>query len=666
MNWLISRYNIALLLLIVPMLVTAQKTFLPSIGAQVFIEPGQSETQIENWFKILNENGFTSCRIRMFESYMTDEKGNYDFTLFDQAFAAAKKYDVAIFATLFPNTDFTDVGGMKLPNDEKHWQSVRKYIKALVTHYQKHPSLHSWVLINEPGLGYVPNTDFVNTMRSAWNNTLSTQQKNGNSYRVFSFDDRKFLMDLNTSFLKMMAQEIRNIDKDTELHVNNHNIFQLADEYDFPSWMSFLSSLGASIHPSWHFRAFSREDYTMAVAANSDIIKSGAGLKPFWVTELQGGNNTFSGYNPICPTAEEITQWLWTSIGSGAEGIIFWTLNARAAGIEAGEWALLTNQNRNSDRMDAAAQVTEVLKSHASTFQNSKPVKPKVHVLYTRESLWAEKELHVGPNRYEARNWGAAMKSALAFYQSCLELGIAVDIKEASEHDWGTQDRSGETIILANQSAISKTTWSNLKTFVSGGGQLLLEGLSGYYDETLYNRFMDANLYADFLGAELSEFKVIADTFNLEFANQKMPAHLWRGNLNVSETAKVLSQNGGTVHATQHKYGKGEVIWVPSLIGLGTAHAGRKPLAQFLKSTVQLKSTVPVKLIGFHSQLVTRIMKSGDKYIFILINKSGDQMNLSFERDGWVRETVVGSPATSSDTLTLAPEETKVIIWKRS
>ena len=30
---------------------------------------------------------------------------------------------------------------------------------------------------------------------------------------------------------------------------------------------------------------------------------------PFWVTELQGGNNTYSGYKAFCPTKEEITQW---------------------------------------------------------------------------------------------------------------------------------------------------------------------------------------------------------------------------------------------------------------------------------------------------------------------------------------------------------------------
>ena len=44
----------------------------PVIGAQVFIEPGQTPEQIEPWFKVLADNHFSVCRIRMFEAYMKD------------------------------------------------------------------------------------------------------------------------------------------------------------------------------------------------------------------------------------------------------------------------------------------------------------------------------------------------------------------------------------------------------------------------------------------------------------------------------------------------------------------------------------------------------------------------------------------------------------------
>ena len=44
----------------------------------------------------------TVCRIRMFESYMLQPDGNWDFTLFDYAFRAADKHGIKVYATFFP------------------------------------------------------------------------------------------------------------------------------------------------------------------------------------------------------------------------------------------------------------------------------------------------------------------------------------------------------------------------------------------------------------------------------------------------------------------------------------------------------------------------------------------------------------------------------------
>ena len=51
----------------------------PLIGAQVFIEPGQTEEETEGWFRTMRDNGMSVCRIRMFESYMR-KPGGWDFS----------------------------------------------------------------------------------------------------------------------------------------------------------------------------------------------------------------------------------------------------------------------------------------------------------------------------------------------------------------------------------------------------------------------------------------------------------------------------------------------------------------------------------------------------------------------------------------------------------
>jgi beta-galactosidase len=63
----------------------------PMIGAEVFIEPGQTPDEIDIWFKRLKEAGMTLTRIRMFERYMHTPDGKLDFSLFDEAYKAAEK-----------------------------------------------------------------------------------------------------------------------------------------------------------------------------------------------------------------------------------------------------------------------------------------------------------------------------------------------------------------------------------------------------------------------------------------------------------------------------------------------------------------------------------------------------------------------------------------------
>lgn len=637
----------------------------PSIGAQVFIEPGQTSAEIENWFRILGENRFTSCRIRMFESYMKNEKGDWDFDLFDQAFMAADKYKIDVFATLFPDTNFNDIGGVKLPHDSSHLAAIGNYIDAVTQHFKKYKCLTNWVLINEPGVGYVPDTPFTQRMLTAWKDSMQVAS-NPSSRRQFDFTDRKFLQDYNTWFLKWIHNRILQNDPYTHHHVNNHSIFLLADEYDFPSWRPFLGSLGASIHPSWHFRNFSRREYTLAVSINNDMIRSGAPSGNFWVTELQGGNNTFSGYDPFCPTRSEIEQWLWTSIASGAKGIIFWSLNARSVGLESGEWALLNYQNGNTDRMQAAARVAKILHSNKTLFSSASPLPSDVTILYTHESIWAEKALHIAHSNMDARNYGAVFKSCFGYYEALQQAGITPDFEEIGE--WNPDEiNTGKTVILANQLAVSRFDWDRLQDFVKRGGTLLISGQSAMYDENLTHRFMTDKDYVDFLGGELIEMRTRQDSFSIVGSTYALPAHLWEGELS-SAKGRVLFSDQSKTLGISHSAGKGRVLWIPSLVGLGAWKFGSQNLTIFLKGEIDLEDASPVKVDGYYEGLVARSMESmKGNFITLLINKSTQTHDVQLDRDkDWKPTVLVGDGFAGKETkVAIAPEETILIAWQK-
>lgn len=592
----------------------------PVIGAQVFIEPGQTEAQVEGWFSTLAENGMKICRIRMFESYMRTPDG-WDFTLFDRAFDAAVRHGVKVYATLFPSTARDDIGGWKFPCDQAQKESFGEFIDALVLHYRSHPALKGWVLINEPGTGILPDSPFVNDARTEWLKDNPSPEFTPDGYPVLvSLHEDEFHKELNSGFLGWISERIRENDRSHDIHVNTHAIFNNCSQYDFPQWRTFLTSLGGSAHAAWHFGYFDRSEYALAMLANSEIIRSGSGGLPWLMTELQGGNNTYSGMNALCPTPEEIAQWLWIVLATEGKGAIFWMLNPRSSGIEAGEWAMLDFRCRPSARLLAAAEVAKSVDDAGDIVSDMKVVPSGVDVLYFRESLWAERKLAVKGDRYSGRQEGAVMKSALACFRALTERGLNVGFKEASEYDFTENDYSGRSIVISGQIAVPERYSDELELFVSKGGTLFVEGLSFYFDEHLRTYMNTVFPYGYSFGTSVSEFILTDDIFTVSAAGQTLPCHLWQGSF--PDSKEVMNV---------HRYGKGKVVWLPSNVAMGAWETKDfAPLSALLDSMLDYESS-SVRFDGYYPGLMMRTLKSGKDTVIMCINKSGGTVTVSLK-----------------------------------
>ena len=660
-----KKFFLCFLFLFMGLAVMKSYADIPMLGAQVVIEPGQTDAEIDAWFRIMNENGMTMCRIRMFEDYM--RQGDvWDFSLFDKAFESAEKYGIKVFATLFPSSPGNSIGGFKFPLSHEHEKQIQEYIFQLVNHYKNANSLYGWVLMNEPGTGgWLPETGYTNEKFEAWkkNQPEATYKSKGYSL-LKSFDKQKFLVDYNTWYLNWLAKELAKYDTTHEIHVNNHQIFENVAEYDFPAWRDFLTSLGASAHPSWHFGYFDRSQYTIAMSANCNIIRSGAGNLPFLVTELQGGNNTYSGVNPFCPTDKEISQWLWTSIASGAQGIIFWSLNSRSIGEEAGEWALLDFQNNASKRLKAANAVAKCLDKNSSLFKNAQPINTGIHILYNRSSLWIEKDVQYEENKNtEGRQPGGVIKSALAYYEILCENGIVPNLNEFSEFDWTKPDYTNTSIILPNTISLPSAYWENIRQFVEKGGKLFAEGITGFYDENMLSLFNTGFPLEDVFGGALEEVECISGDFTIN-VKQDLPAHLWKAYIrNTSGT--ILSKEDEQVIATTNKFGKGKVVWIPSLLGLGAWRTGEsQALSDLLLE--ELQPVVPICFEKHEKGIFMQTMKIGKEYLSVVVNKSKEKRTLKIQAPNLAAKIIFPDKADkiSNNQLSIYPEETIVLRWK--
>jgi beta-galactosidase len=644
----------------------------PFIGAQVFIEPGQTKEEINTWFRILKENKFTVCRIRMFESYMKKVDGSWDFTLFDNAFIAAEKYGIKIFGTIFPYTEKTDIGGFKFPRDEVQLQSIALFIKQLTTHFSQFKSLYGWVLINEPGVGgRIPWTDFTKNKYSEWKLSHPQKEYTSKGYPILvDLSDQAFLYDLNTWYLNWLSAEIRKYDTIHELHVNNHQMFQNCAEYNFPEWRKFLTSLGGSAHASWHFGYFTRQQYDVAMSANSEIVRSGAGNIPWLMTELQGGNNTYSGGAPMCPTKEEIAQWLWIITATEGKGSIFWSLNPRSSGIEAGEWALLDFQNHPSDRMREAARIAETFNRNRTLFESCKEIESGINILYIRQSMWAESKMVTGSDQnYEARRAGGVMKSAMGYFEAFTEMGVNVNLKAFEEFDFGKPDYRGSTIILAHQISVPDIYSVQLENFVKKGGKLIVDGLTGFFDENLHNTMKTGFPFENLFGGNISEFKLVDNLFKFSWNEYTIPSHMWRGFISVG-SGKIAANYEGEAVAVRNKLGNGEVLWIPSLLGLGSRISGDySSLIRLLKDeSGRSLANVPVKFQIPQKNMLMKSMSSGSSVITVIVNKQDNTAQVALDFGG---KSPRGKLLYSTDQgkvtgnkIQIASEETMVIEWE--
>jgi len=638
------------------------------IGAEVFIEPGQTPEEIDLWFRRLQEAGMTVTRIRLFETYMHKPDGKWDYNLFDEAYKAADKYGIKVYGNLFPATAFTDLGGLKFPKDEDHLGAIARYIEHVVSHFKQFKSCYGWVPVNEPGVGHFPQEQFATDKYQEWKKEQAHPDYNSGGYDHFDFADERFHLYYNTWFLKWLTDEIHKHDVGSIIHVNNHAIFKNVAEYDFPAWRSFLTSLGGSAHASWHFGYFNREQYALAVAANCEIIRSGAGGIPWFMTELQGGNNTYSGFLALCPTKEEISQWLWIAIGSESKGAIFWCLNPRSSGMEAGEWAMLNYHNTHSDRLQATTDVIDTLNEHIGFFEDAKEVSSGISILYTRESLWIEKKLQMGGKSYEGRDEGGVMKSAIAYFEALSEAGLQVNIKEISEFDFTAGYYEGATIILPHQISIPSKYWHPLETFVQKGGKLIAEGLTGYYDEnavaTMRLGFPLRNLF----GADVLEYKAIDDMEELIADGIALPAYQWQGILKAT-TATVLAHKGDEPSATKNRYGKGVVYWLPSMVGLGSRILGDyNHLNLFLARSLNYTSlNLPFIFEEPQKAVLMKVMGNAKEWVTIIINKS--ELRREFKlipREAALQPIVIfanNGGKAGGNHISIEAEETLVIKW---
>ena len=673
----------------------------PLLGAQVWIEPGQKPEDVERWFRTLAEGHMPVARLFLMWNYIEREPNVWDFALYDRAFQAAEKYHVRVVATLTPNWGpphrgytYASQGGPVSDTDER-LAEAREYVARVVSRYKSSPALDSWMLMNEPGQRPTPDRLALQRFRPWLAKKYGTVAKLNEAWMTdftaftaipfdprwtaagFAFNAPAAFVDWQTFwrahlawYLGEIESEVRRNDPAHHVHVNPHALVGnlSSNSFDLPEWRRFLDSLGASIHPSWHFGLLKREQFALGVSYVCDLVRGASEPHPFWVTELQGGPNLYSSVRPLSPAREDIAQWVWTGVGSGADRVLFWLLNARAEGSEAGEWSLLDFNGRTSERFEAASDIARVLERNSSFFDRARPLESPVTIILSPETMTLQERF--ASNDSPARGRDAHVLEALGLYQALADLGVGARLKQIDDFDWRDSAQGPRLVILPHVTALKAEQARNVETFVRGGGTLLVTGLTGFYDERA--RFLPSARWplAELLGARPKEVRTPPARAEVAWSRPplNLPSQLWVGEIE-NDSAEVLARQDGRITAVRRRAGRGEAVWIPSPVGMGAWLGDGAPLAALLEElTAPFARDLPFRFDGRQPDCLLRVLQQGDSYATVVTNGAAEPRQCRLRRPPTLTpQTLWGDPSAftpDNSTVSLGPRQTAVFLWK--
>lgn len=671
------------------------------VGAELWIEPSQSEAEVEGWVKRMADNKMRSIRTFIMWNFVETSPKVYDFHLYDTLFRAAEKYGLEIEATLFcthapafycAKHGYSPQHFVLYYSDEVKALS-EAFIRECVVRYRDSKALGSWWILNEARHFNAKDPYAVKFTRTWLEKKYRTVEELNKAWITAfkSFDEIQFdknwtkagafvwhaankdWIDISRDYLTHNFAEIKSVirkyDPKTPITSNPADYFTALDRYDFTAYRDIFDIFGASMHASWQLQVMARSKYAYTTAGICEILRSHAPNNRFWVGEMQGGNNIFTGQSPICPTRNDLAQWVWSSIGTGARKIIYWCTNYRRQGVEAGEWGLFGFQGEDTDRSLVTKEINEVIEKHGDFFEEAKPVLSNITLLLSPETQRMVRHVRLKNVGVKEADISAQMNTTFHWFEALSERGYQPQMRNLSDYEW-EKHGDGDVVILANSFVVPSDIAPRMVEFAKHGGKVILEGLVGFYNEeelcTSVTKFdlepLVGGVYVDIRYRETPQY------FNIEGIG-KVCGHAWHPIVRAtSPSARVIGSGAEGAVALHNKVGKGEVYWItPSVSMSQLAKKESSVLSAFADALLgDHLCKQPFRFVGFTEGALMRVLQNGDEYITVLTNNLTTPCTVKVVAPKELNATPIFGSAkfASSGKVTLGGHETLVLRWK--
>jgi len=333
-----------------------------------------------------------------------------------------------------------------------------------------------------------------------------------------------------------------------------------------------------SIHLCWHFEETEFEvARPVYMQASMMVDWNKGGWTAPW--ESTGGPQQTSGAKAMLypAMAEEqpgftvdegvMTQLLLSYLAAGCKGAGLWSWNARLAGFEGGEYALLDRNEQVCERTRRVGAIANAANHYRDELWASLK-EPQVGILvdFDNEAIWAAMS-----QRMRTLFKYRGVEGRIGAARACMQASIPFEHITGRDLEAGLAARY-PVIFLPSFLGLKRSHLPLLTEYVKQGGRLVMDMPGGCYDErgrVLWTR--QGTPFEQLFGCELSDLQYSGN--NVDWSIEGMNLFGYTADLTPT-TAKVQAcYEHGKPAITENSIGKGSAV----LLGWEAARACTKP-----------------------------------------------------------------------------------------
>ena len=639
------------------------------LGTQYYRPPFPNQQYWEDDLRAMADAGLNTAQFWVLWSWVEAKPGTYRFDDYDRLVELAGKNGLKVVLSaiaevqphwihrLIPGSELVNQFGHKVVSTNRNechfglspggctdhpevWSRMQEFFRAVVGRYKEAPNLFGWDVWNElrwnvhaQGLVcFCPHTlaAFRNWLRAkygdldalnaawqrrydSWDDVLPGRAHQRPFTEMMAF--HHFITERANAHARNRFELVKSLDPahPATVHGAQPCIYETGWQGDASgetctplgrgndwNFAEHIEGVGCSSFPKWN--NWDWKDY----AARMEIIRSAAGSKRLWLSELQGGRAQWGSQLLLEVPADDQQQWIYNGLAVGAEAVLFWCWRDEVFTVEAGGFGITGQDGRAEERVGALRETGRLIRENAGLLSAYRPAQPAAGVFFSPQSYY-QRWCTDG-------NAGASMNAFLGYGRALLERNIPFEAVEERHLDVLSRLK---VLFLPRVSVLEPETSERLLQFVRDGGTLLVEAETGSFDSRGLYRYAPDRFIAKAVGAaevgkrsndtaeRLIQATVGGETFMLKTEQLLTP---WR--LAAGGSAWATHPDGALL--AEQPYGKGRLILVGTQLGEAYQANASPGFSALLERIVRDAGAEPgVEILGPAAQAGTVFARHG-------------------------------------------------------